>query len=64
MNDALPAASQSCRRLPTRRVTRSPTASSFPRYYWFAIPKNNAVVHGFIDGAHAAKDSVNDMKSK
>ncbi len=29
-----------------------------------SIPKNNAVVHGFIDGAQAAKDSVQEMKSK
>ena len=29
-----------------------------------AIPKNNAAVHGFIDGAHAAMDSVQEMKSR
>jgi hypothetical protein len=29
-----------------------------------AIPKENAVVHGFVDGAHAAIDLVNGMKSK
>ena len=29
-----------------------------------AIPKDNAVVHGFIDGAHAAMDLVNEMKTK
>jgi len=28
------------------------------------IPKNNAAVHGFIDGAHAAMDSMNEMKSR
>src|SRR5271168_4693370 len=28
------------------------------------IPKNNAAVLGFIDGAHAAMDSVKEMKSK
>jgi hypothetical protein len=27
-----------------------------------AIPKNNAAIHGFIDGAHAATDSVRDMQ--
>ena len=27
-----------------------------------AIPKNNAAVHGFIDGAHAAMDSVQESK--
>jgi hypothetical protein len=27
-----------------------------------AIPKNNALVHGLIDGATAAKDAVNDIK--
>jgi hypothetical protein len=29
-----------------------------------SIPKNNAVVHGLIDGAQAAKDLVQEMKSK
>ena len=29
-----------------------------------SIPKNNAIVHGFVDGAHAAIDSVNEMKAK
>ena len=29
-----------------------------------AIPKDNAVVHGFIDGAHAAIDLVKEMKTK
>jgi hypothetical protein len=29
-----------------------------------SIPKNNAAVHGLIDGAHAALDMVNEMKPK
>jgi hypothetical protein len=29
-----------------------------------AIPKDNAAVHGFIDGAHAAMDSIQEMKSR
>jgi hypothetical protein len=29
-----------------------------------AIPKDNAAVHGFIDGAHAAIDMVGEMKSR
>jgi hypothetical protein len=29
-----------------------------------SIPQNNALVHGLIDGAHAAKDMVSEMKSK
>ncbi len=29
-----------------------------------SIPKNNAIVHGFVDGAHAAIDSVDEMKAK
>ena len=29
-----------------------------------AIPKENAVVHGFVDGAHAAIDLVDDLKAK
>jgi hypothetical protein len=28
------------------------------------IPKENALVHGFVDGAHAAMDSVAGMTSK
>jgi hypothetical protein len=28
------------------------------------IPKNNAAVHGLIDGAHAAIDMVTEMKPK
>ncbi len=29
-----------------------------------SIPKNNAMVHGFVDGAHAAVDMVSEMKTK
>ncbi len=29
-----------------------------------SIPKDNALVHGLIDGAHAAKDMVADLKVK
>jgi hypothetical protein len=29
-----------------------------------AIPKNNAAVHGLVDGAHAAMDSVQEMQNK
>lgn len=29
-----------------------------------AIPKNNAIVHGMVDGAIAAKDSIEKMKSQ
>jgi hypothetical protein len=29
-----------------------------------SIPKNNAFVHGLIDGAHAAKDMAAEMKTK
>lgn len=29
-----------------------------------AIPKDNAAVHGFVDGAQAALDMVDEMKSK
>jgi hypothetical protein len=28
------------------------------------LPKDNAVVHGLIDGAHAAMDMVDEMRSK
>jgi hypothetical protein len=29
-----------------------------------SIPPNNAFVHGLVDGAHAAKDMVSEMKTK
>jgi hypothetical protein len=29
-----------------------------------SIPKDNAAVHGLIDGAHAAMDSLQEMKAK
>jgi hypothetical protein len=29
-----------------------------------SIPPNNAVVHGFVDGAHAASDLVDQMKNR
>ncbi|MFO0893134.1 MAG: hypothetical protein U0790_28855 [Isosphaeraceae bacterium] len=29
-----------------------------------SIPKNNPIVHGFVDGAHAAIDMVDEMKRK
>lgn len=29
-----------------------------------SIPKNNPLVHGFVDGAHAAVDMVDEMKRK
>ena len=29
-----------------------------------SVPQNNALVHGLIDGAHAAKDMAAEMKNK
>ncbi len=29
-----------------------------------SIPANNAIVHGFVDGAHAASDTVVQMKTR
>jgi hypothetical protein len=29
-----------------------------------SIPKNNPIVHGFVDGAHAAVDMVDEMKKR
>ena len=29
-----------------------------------SIPKNNPIVHGLIDGAHAAADMVEEMKKR
>lgn len=37
--------------LPTMLVVRS-------------VPKNNAVVHGFVDGSRAASDMVDEIKTK
>jgi hypothetical protein len=28
------------------------------------IPKNNALVHGLVDGSHAARDAVSSMRDK
>ena len=49
----------------TRPATLSPTESSFPRSLVArAIPKENAAVHGLIDGARAAIDMVKEMRAK
>ncbi|MGP0062211.1 MAG: hypothetical protein ACLQGP_01245 [Isosphaeraceae bacterium] len=65
VNDALPAASQFLSQAAYQTCYAISYGVVFPTILLVrAIPKNNAVVHGFIDGAHAAKDSVNDMKSK
>jgi hypothetical protein len=29
-----------------------------------SIPKNNPIVHGLVDGAHAAIDMVDEMKKR
>src|SRR3954469_7106276 len=29
-----------------------------------SVPKNNPLVHGFVDGAHAAVDMVDEMKKR
>ena len=28
------------------------------------IPKDNAIIHGFVDGSHAAMDSVTEIRSR
>ena len=63
--DAIPAASQ----VVSRAVYKSCYAISFGVVFPTlliarSIPKNNAAIHGFIDGAHAAIDLVQEMKSK
>jgi hypothetical protein len=63
--DALPAASQFL----SQAVYKASYSVSFGVVFpamliarW--LPKNNAVVHGLIDGAHAAIDMVDEMRPK
>ena len=63
--DALPAASQFMSRAVYKTCYALSYGVVFPSLLLArSIPKNNAAAHGFIDGAHAAVDMVNEMKSK
>ncbi|HZW29476.1 MAG TPA: hypothetical protein VFF52_02150 [Isosphaeraceae bacterium] len=63
--DALPAASQFLSQAIYKTSYTVSFGVVFPAMlvaHWF--PKNNAVAHGLIDGAHAAMDLIDEMKSK
>jgi hypothetical protein len=63
--EALPAAGQMLSRLAYNTCYAISYGVVFPTVLAVrAIPTNNAVVHGFIDGAHAAVDMVHEMKPK
>jgi hypothetical protein len=63
--DALPAAGQMVSRLVYNTCYALSYGVVFPTVLAArSIPTNNAAVHGFIDGAHAAMDMVHEMKPK
>jgi hypothetical protein len=63
--DALPAAGQMLSRLVYNTCYAVSYGVVFPSVLVArSIPANNAAVHGFIDGAHAAIDMVREMKSR
>jgi hypothetical protein len=63
--DALPAASQFASRAVYKTCYSISFGVVFPAMLIArSIPKNNAAVHGLVDGAQAAIDFVNDMKAK
>lgn len=64
-SDALPAASQFLSQVAYKTCYGISFGVVFPAMMIVRfIPKDNAAVHGLIDGAHAAIDSVNEMTSK
>ena len=63
--EALPAAGQMLSRLVYNTCYAVSYGLVFPTVLAArSIPTNNAAVHGFIDGAHAAVDMVHEMKPK
>ena len=63
--DAVPAASQFLSRAVYKTCYSVSFGVVFPTMLIASfIPKNNAAVHGLVDGAHAAIDLVNEMKAK
>jgi hypothetical protein len=64
-SDALPAAGQFLSQAAYKTCYGISFGVVFPTMLIVrAIPKENAAVHGFIDGAHAAMDSVREMQSR
>jgi hypothetical protein len=63
--EALPAAGQMLSRLIYNTCYAVSYGIVFPTVFVArSIPANNAAVHGFVDGAHAAVDMVREMKQK
>src|SRR5258708_3482536 len=63
--DALPAASRFLSKMVYHTCYSISYGVVFPSVLLArSIPKDNAAVHGFVDGAHAAKDMVEGMRSK
>jgi hypothetical protein len=63
--DALPAAGQMLSRLVYNTCYAVSYGVVFPTVFVArSLPVNNAAVHGFIDGAHAAVDMVREMKPR
>jgi hypothetical protein len=63
--DALPAVGQMASRLVYNTCYAISYGVVFPTVLAArSIPKDNAAVHGLIDGAHAAVDMVHEMKPK
>ena len=63
--DALPAAGQMLTRLVYNTCYAVSYGVVFPTVFVArSLPANNAAVHGFVDGAHAAVDMVREMKHK
>jgi hypothetical protein len=64
-SDAIPAAGEFLSRAAYKTCYAISFGVVFPTMLLVrAIPKNNAAVHGFVDGARAAMDSVSEMKSR
>lgn len=61
--EAFPAASQMVSRVVYKACYGLSYGIVFPTMFVArSIPKNNAAVHGFLDGAHAAMDMIDEMK--
>jgi hypothetical protein len=64
-SDALPAAGQMLSRVLYKTCYAISYGVVFPSVMIArSVPKDNAAVHGLIDGAHAAIDMVDEMKTR
>jgi hypothetical protein len=64
-SEAFPAASEALSRVVYRACYALSYGIVFPTVLVArSVPKENALVHGLIDGAHAAIDMVHEMKTK